>query len=112
MLLTLVAGLIKNLMGLAGGQPLIPQVNGHTGQLSQFGGKVLRFGRSGTLFAGKMERIAYHDPGHAKPPCEPCQGSQIVARIPPPFQSHNGLRRQPEFVGHSHTDAFRADVEG
>jgi len=43
-LLAGVACLIKDLMGLARGQPLIPQVNGQPGQFAQFGGKGLGLG--------------------------------------------------------------------
>ena len=43
-LLALVAGLVENLVGLMGGQALVPQVNGQAGQRAQFGGKCLRLG--------------------------------------------------------------------
>ena len=51
MLLAGVAGFIENLVGLAGGQPLVPEVNGKAGQRAQLGGKGLDFGSLGANFS-------------------------------------------------------------
>ena len=43
-LLAGVAGFIQNLVGFAGGQTLVPQVDGQAGQFAELGGKGLGFG--------------------------------------------------------------------
>jgi hypothetical protein len=72
MLLAGVAGLVQNLVSLARGQPLIPQVDGQTGQLAQFGGKGLSFGRLRARIAREMHGVAYHDARDPKPAAKPC----------------------------------------
>ena len=44
MLLAGMAGFVENLVGLASGQPLVPEVDRQAGQCAQFGGKGLGFG--------------------------------------------------------------------
>ena len=98
-LLTGVAGLIQNFVGLAAGQPLIPQVDGQAGQLTQLGGKFLRLFSLRAWLARQMHGIPHHNARHAEP------------AIVPPLQRQHRLRRQPQFVRHSHPDAPIADVE-
>lgn len=54
MLLAGVAGLIKNLVGLAGGEAFIPKMNGKAGQLAEFGGKGLRLESLWAWFAAEV----------------------------------------------------------
>jgi len=70
MLLAGVAGFIENLVGLAGGQPLVPQMNGQTGQSAQFGGIGLNLGGLGADVAGEMHGVADHDAHDAKAAAE------------------------------------------
>ena len=110
-LLAGMAGLIQNLVGLAGGQPLIPQMNGQAGQLAQFGGKGLGFDGLGAHLAGEVQRIPHHDARHAKPPAKPPQRAQILPPVAPPLQREHRLRRQPQLVRHSHPDVAAAYIE-
>jgi hypothetical protein len=77
-LLAGVARLIENLMGLAGGQALVPQVDGEAGELAEFCGKCL--GSSGLRagFAGQVHRITHYDAGHGKPSSQPREGAEVV----------------------------------
>jgi len=106
-----VAGFVQNLMGLARGQPLIPQVDGQTGQRAQFGGKGLSFGGLWTHLAGKMHGIAHHDARDAKPPRQPRQRAQVLAAVVAPFQRQHRLGGKSQFVRHGHADAAIANIE-
>ena len=61
MLLASVAGFVKDLMGLARGQPLIPQVNRQSRQCAEFGGKSLGLGGLRAHIARQVHRVAHHD---------------------------------------------------
>ena len=106
-----IAGLVEHLMGLAGGQALVPQVNGQAGQRAQFGGEGPRLHGLRAYFAGEMQRIPDNNAGHTKPPGEPRNRAEIVALIAPPLESQHRLRRQAQFVGHGDADAPVAEVE-
>jgi hypothetical protein len=110
-LLAGVAGLIQNLVGLAGGQPLVPQVDRQASQVAQFRGEGLDFGGLRAQLPGEMHGIADHDARHAKPPRQPGQPAQIISPVVAPLQRHHRLRRQPQLIRHSYPDAAVADVE-
>jgi hypothetical protein len=93
-----VAGFIQNLVSLSGGQALIPEMNGETGQFSQFGGQGLRLLRLRTWLARKVNGISNHDGGDAEPARQARQRAHIFARIPPPYKGQNRLRGQPQLV--------------
>jgi hypothetical protein len=115
MLLAGVTGFVENLMSLAAGQSLVPQVNGQTGQLAQGGGKSLCADGLRAHVARKMHGVADDDADDAKPAAKPRQRAQIVtgdaAVAAPPLQRQNRLRRQPQLVRHSHADAAIANIE-
>jgi hypothetical protein len=111
MLLAGVASFVENLVGLAGGQPLVPQMDGQAGQRAQFGGKGLGFGGLGTDATVQMHRIAHYDANDAKATAEARQRAQVFALIVLPLQRQNRLRRQAQLVRDSHADAAIADVE-
>jgi len=111
MLLAGVARFIENLVGFAGGQPLVPQVDGEAGQRAQFGGKGLDFGGLGTDAAHQMHRVAHYDTHDAKAAAEARQRAQVVTAVALALQRQNRLRRQAQLVRHSHADAAVADVE-
>ncbi len=111
MLLAGVAGLVENLVGLAGGQPLVPEVNGQAGQSAQFGGKGLCFVGLRANVAGKMHGVADHDAYDAKAAAEAGQRTEVVAAIVLALQRQNRLRRQAQLVRDGYTDAAVADVE-
>jgi hypothetical protein len=90
--------LVQYLVSFAGGQPLIPEMDGEAGEFSQFGREGLGILRAQILFAGKMEGISDHDGGDVEPPGQARQRTHILARISPPQQGQDGLRRQPQFV--------------
>jgi hypothetical protein len=66
MLLAGVAGFVENLVGFAGGQPFVAEVDGQAGQSAQFGGKGLNLGGLGAEFAGEVQGIAHYDAHYAK----------------------------------------------
>ena len=73
--LACVAGFVKNLVSLLGGQALVPQVNRQAGQLAQLRCKCLCDGRLRSCLAGKMERVANHNAHNAEAPRQPRQGA-------------------------------------
>jgi hypothetical protein len=111
MLLAGVAGLIENLVSLAGGQPLVPQVDGEAGQRAQLGGKGLGFGGLGTEAAVQMHRIAHHDAHDAKAPAEARQRAQVFTLVMLPLQRQNRLRCQAQLVRDGYAYAAVADIE-
>jgi len=111
MFLAGVAGFVEDMVSLAGGQPLVPEVDGEAGQLAEFGGKGLSFGGLRACIAGEMHGIAYHNAYDAKAPAEARQGAQIVAAVVMPLQRQHRLRGQAQFVRDGNTDAAVADVE-
>jgi len=110
-LLPSVAGLVEDRVRLAGGQPLVPQVNGQAGQFAQFGGKGLCFGRTRAGLTGKMQRVAHHNSRHAESPAEPRQRAQIVPELAAPLEREHGLRREAQLVGDGNADAAAANIE-
>jgi hypothetical protein len=92
------AGLVEDLVGFLGGQPLVPELDGEAGEFSQFVGEGPGVFGARTLVAGKMKWISDHDGGNAEPPRETRQRAHILAWIPSPQQGEHGLRRQPQFV--------------
>jgi hypothetical protein len=111
MLLAGVAGFVENLVGLASGQPLVPQVNGQAGQSAQFGGKGLGFGGLGTHVAGKMHGIAHYYAHDGEAAAEARQRAQVVALVVVALQRQNGLRGQAQLVRDSYANAALADIE-
>jgi len=53
-----VAGIVKLAMGLGGGEPLIPEVDGDAGFCGESSSELLRLGGLGAEIAGHVERIA------------------------------------------------------
>ncbi len=98
MLLARVTGFVEDLVSLAGGQPLIPEMNGEASQFSQFGGEGLCLLRLRTRLPGEVKGISNHDRDDAEPPGQARHGAHVLARIPPPYQGQNGLRGEPQFV--------------
>lgn len=98
-------------MGLARGQPLIPQVNRQSRQCAEFGGKSLGLGGLRAHIARQVHRVAHHDARHRKPPRQPSQGAQVLPPVVTPLQGQHGLRRQAQLVRHSHPNAPVTDVE-
>jgi len=86
-------------------------MNGQPGQLAQFRGEGLSFRGLRADFAGEMYGVAHNDSRHPKSPAEPGQRAQILTPIVSPLERENRLRRQPQLVRHSHTDATIADIE-
>lgn len=98
MVLTGVAGFVKDLVSLAGGQPLIPEMNGEAREFSQLGGEGLGALRPRTLLPGKVEGISNHDGDDAVPPRQARQRAHILAHVPSPYEGQNRLRSEPQFV--------------
>jgi hypothetical protein len=96
--LPLMAGLVEDPVRLAGGQALVPEVDGQPGKFAQLGGKGLGLDGLRTCFAGKVCGIAHDDPRHAKPPAEPRQGAQIFPAAAPALEGQHRLSGQPKLV--------------
>jgi hypothetical protein len=107
-----VAGLVEDVVSLAGGQALVPQMNGQAGEGSELGGKGLSFSSARAFVAGQVQRVADDDAGDRESAGEARDGSENVARSAAGFERHDGLGGEAEFVGDSDADAFGADVEG
>lgn len=111
-LLAGVTGLVENLVGFAGGEALIPEVDGQTGERAQLGGELLHLGGAGADFAGEMQGVADHDARHGEAAGEAGDGTQIVAAVAAYFKGHHRLRGEAQLVGDGDADAFCSDVEG
>jgi hypothetical protein len=110
-LLSIMPGLVEDLVGFAGRQSLIPQVNRKPSERAQLRRKRLDFGSPRALFAGKVQRVPDHDAGHSIPPGEAGQGAQVLAGAALSLKRENRLRSQAEFVGHGDSDAPGAHIE-
>ena len=73
--------LVQDPVRLVCGQPLIPQMDGKPGKLSQFPGKRLGLHRSRTAVAGEVQRVADHDACHCKTTRQARQRAKVVAGI-------------------------------
>jgi hypothetical protein len=58
-----------------------------------------------------MHRIAHHNAHHSKSPAKTRQRAQVLPAVVTPLQRQHRLRRQPQRIRHSHSDAAIADVE-
>jgi hypothetical protein len=110
--LPLVAGLVEQLVGLVCGEPFIPKINGHAGELTEFCGKGLGFGALRTRLTGKMQRVADHDAGDGVAACEARKGAEVLAGVASALERHYGLGGQSQRVRHSNANAPVTDVEG
>jgi hypothetical protein len=59
-----------------------------------------------------MQRVADHDPAYGVPPCKPRKRTQVVARVPLPFERHDRLCGEAQLVRDGDADAPVTDVEG
>jgi hypothetical protein len=110
-LLARVSGFIEDLVGFAGGEALVPHMDGPAGQGTQFGSKGLGLQRSGTYVSREMERVTNHNSRHVEAPAEAGQRAKVLAGIVAALQGQDRLRRQAKFVGDGHADTFRSNVE-
>jgi|SRR5580658_892252 hypothetical protein len=112
MLLALVAGRVKDLVGFVGGKPFIPEMDRQICKLSELGGKGLRlFGLPASLSV-ELERVADHDRNDGILPRQSRQRTEIVARAAFALDGHYRLRRQTQLVRNGNTNAPVADVKG
>jgi len=98
MLLSGVAGFVKDLVGVAGGQALVPEVNGKAGEIAEFGGEGLCAGGLGAHFTGEVEGIADDDSGDREAPAEARQRAEIFAAVVAALEGQDRLRGQPELI--------------
>lgn len=111
MTLARMAGFVEDLVSFAGGEPLVPEMDGKPGELSQFGREDFSFGGARAGLAGEMEGMTDDDGRNGKPPRQARQRTQVIAPVALAFQGKDRLRSETQFVGNRHADAFRADVE-
>lgn len=111
-LLAGVAGFVEDLVGFAGGEALVPEVDGQAGELAEFGGKLLDFGGAGAGFAGEMQGVADYDAGDGEAAGEAGDGAQVFAGVAARFEGHDGLGGEAERIRDGDADAFCSDVEG
>jgi hypothetical protein len=114
-LLTLVASLVEDLVGFAGGEALVPPVDGQTGERAELCGKGLRFGGLGAELAGEVNGVAHHDAGDAEAAGQTGQRTKVLSgnagRWATPLQGQHRLGGKAQLVGDSDADAAVADVE-
>lgn len=105
------AGLVEDLVGLASGEPFIPEMDWEPGERAQLGGKLLRFRGARAGFAGEMERVADDDGGDGETAREAGDGTKVVAAVAVDFEREDRLGGEAEFIGDGDTDAFDAYIE-
>jgi hypothetical protein len=110
--LALVAGFVQDLVSLAGGQPLVPQMDGQAGQLAQRGGEGVGFGGLGAGVAGEMDGVADDNARNAEPAAEASQGAQVFPGIAAALQGEHRLRCKAQLVGHGDAYAAITDIKG
>ena len=106
-----VAGLKEHLVSFMGGEALIPQMDGQSGELAKLGGEGLRFEGLGPGIAREQQRIADDDCGHLVAAGEAGEGAHIVAGVAFALEGHDGLRGEAKLVGNGDADAAVADVK-
>jgi hypothetical protein len=111
MLLAGMTCFVENLVGLVGGQALIPEVDGKAGQLTEGGGEGLSLDGLRADFAAQMDRVADDDSGDFETATETSERAQIVSRIAFAFQREHRLRGQAQCIRNRNPDAPVADVE-
>lgn len=104
------AGTVQQLVSFGGGQPFVPQVDGHGAHFAQFTGKSLGFQGLRAGFTRKMKRQPGDNGRALMPPEKPPQGAHVVARIAA-VERHDRLREQSKRVGRGDADALVADIE-
>jgi hypothetical protein len=105
------ASLIQNVVRFAGGEALVPQVDGQAREFGETGGKGLGFGGLGTGRAGQMKRVADHNSGDVEAAGEAGERTHVFTGIAAPLKGEHGLRSEPQLVGERDTNAAIADVE-
>ena len=98
MLLAGVAGLVEDLVGFAGGQAFVVQIDGKASQRAQFSSEGLGFGGLAADVAGEMHGVADYDAHHAEAAAETCEGAQVLTLVVLALQCQDWLGGQPEFV--------------
>ena len=111
MLLPFVTGFVEYLVGFAGRQSFIPEMNRQPRQLAKGTGEYQCFFGSVAAFARKAQWIADHNPHHRKTPRQPRQRPHVLARIPSPCEGEHRLSGQAQLVRHRHADALCTKVE-
>jgi hypothetical protein len=112
-LLTGMSGLVEDLVGFAGGEALVPEMDGQAGERAEFGGKGLGFGGAWALVAGEeVQGVADDDADDGEPAGETRDGTEVFARVAAGFEGQDGLGGEAEFVRDGDADAFGTDVEG
>ena len=109
--LTFASGRVEELVGLVGGQALVAEMDGQTGELAKRAGKGAGFGGLRAFVAGKVQREANHQPGNAEAAGQTGQGAKIVAAVETALQRENGLGGEAKLVGHGDADAAIAHIE-
>jgi hypothetical protein len=105
-------GLVEDFVGFAGGEALVPEVNGEARELGQIGGPFFGLAGAGAFFAGEMDGVADDDGGDGVAAGEAGDGAEVVAAVAMGFEGEDGLGGDAEFVGDGYSDAPGANVEG
>ena len=112
MLLAGVSGFVEDLVGFAGGEAFVPEVDGQAGELAELGGEGLGFGGAGAWFAGKMEGVADNDARDRVAAGEAGDGAEVFAGVAAAEEGEDGLGGEAKLVRDGDADAAGADVEG
>jgi hypothetical protein len=112
MVLAGMAGLVENLMGFAGGEALVPEVDGEAGESAKLSRKCLGLFGLGAEFAGEVDGIAHHDADDVEAARQAGDGAEVFSMIVTAFEGEDWLGGEAELVGDSNADAAVADVEG
>jgi hypothetical protein len=111
-----VAGFVEDLVGFAGGEALVPEVDGEAGELAEFGGKGLIEGGLLAFVAGEVDGIADDDGGDGEAAGEAGERAEVftgdAAAGALALEGEDGLGGEAELVGDCDADAAVADVEG
>jgi len=93
-----VAGLVEDLVGFAGGEALVPEVDGEAGEGGELGGEGLGFGGLGAGVAGEVGGVADDDGDDVVAARQAGDGAEVFAGDAgggaAPFESQHRLGGQ------------------
>lgn len=114
-LLAGVAGFVEDLVGFAGSEALVPQVDGQAGEGAKFGGEGLGLGGLGAEVPGEVNGVADDDGDDGETAAEAGNGAEVFSGDAggwaTALEGEDGLGGEAELVGDSNPDAAVADVE-
>lgn len=111
-LLAGMAGLVKDLVSLVGGEAFVVEMDGQAGKFAECGREGLSLCGLSAFRSVEMKGIADDNAGDAKAAGEASERAQVFARVTPAFERQHRLRSKTQLVGDGYSDTAIADVKG